>query len=221
MGFSRDESLERVRAEPAVPPPRGMAAGKRGLRAGVGICAWRARCEKAKGRAQRTTITKNTGNGMDATAKAPYLRPPARPPPVLQGQTAPQITFPREPTKIRRATLGSAFAPTGQTASSTHVRSAPCPQGKAASPKRPAGGRLLLVSLPPSIPSPVPNEVKRRTPAPCSWGGRSPLIRGSSGRRHRRPAVALAAGTAGDAHRACPLNKPLLSGQCSLWGVRG
>ena len=158
----------------ARPPRAGSAKGRKG---------------RAQRRlpAQRTTITKNTDNGMDATAKAPHPRPPARPSPVLQGQAAPQTTFSREPTKIRRAALSSAFAPTGQTASNTHTRSAPCPQGKAASPKRPAGGKPLLVGLPPSIPSPVPNEVKRRTPTPCSWGGRSSLIRGSSGRRHCRP----------------------------------
>ena len=64
---------------------------------------------------------------------------------------------------------------------------------------RPAGGKSLLVDLPPSIPTFAPFGTKRRTPAPCSWGGRSstssrrhwpsalPTTRGSSLRRRIRP----------------------------------
>ena len=40
-------------------------------------------------------------------------------------------------------------------------------------PQNAAGGRPLLVGLPPSIPAFAPTGTKRRTPAPCSWGGRS------------------------------------------------
>ena len=64
---------------------------------------------------------------------------------------------------------------------------------------RPAGGRPLLVGLPPSIRSTAPFGTKRRTPAPCSWGGRSstssqrlwpsalPTTRGSWSRRRNQP----------------------------------
>ena len=50
-----------------------------------------------------------------------------------------------------------------------------------------AGGRPLLVGLPPSTRSTAPTGTKRSTPAPCSWGGRAST-------RSRR---LLAAGTAG------------------------
>ena len=38
-------------------------------------------------------------------------------------------------------------------------------------PKTAAGGRPLLVGLPPSTPTIAPTEPKRSTPTPCSWGG--------------------------------------------------
>ena len=89
----------------------------------------------------------------------------------------------------------------GQTASLPHTCSDPCPCG--ARQRRPthafAGGRLLLVSLPPSAPTAVPSETKRSAPAPCSWGGRaSPW-----GRRHWKPA--LPAGAWGLGRRCLPL----------------
>ena len=40
-------------------------------------------------------------------------------------------------------------------------------------PQTAAGGKSLLVDLPPSDPSIAPFGTKRRTPTPCSWGGRS------------------------------------------------
>ena len=40
-----------------------------------------------------------------------------------------------------------------------------------------AGGKPLLVGLPPSTPTTTPFGTKRRTPAPCSWGGRSSTSR--------------------------------------------
>ena len=40
-----------------------------------------------------------------------------------------------------------------------------------------AGGKPLLVGLPPSTPTATPFGTKRRTPAPCSWGGRSSTSR--------------------------------------------
>ena len=54
-------------------------------------------------------------------------------------------------------------------------------------PQNAAGGRPLLVGLPPSTPIPAPTEPKRSTPAPCSWGG----CASTSSQR------LLAAGTAG------------------------
>ena len=43
------------------------------------------------------------------------------------------------------------------------------------SPRPPtaAGGKPLLVGLPPSTPTIAPPELNRSTPAPCSWGGRA------------------------------------------------
>ena len=67
------------------------------------------------------------------------------------------------------------------------------------SPKTAAGGRPLLLGRPPSTRSTAPFGTKRRTPAPCSWGGRSstssqrhwpsalPTTRGSWLRRRNRP----------------------------------
>ncbi len=40
-------------------------------------------------------------------------------------------------------------------------------------PQNAEGGRPLLVGLPPSTLYTAPSGTKRRTPAPCSWGGRS------------------------------------------------
>ena len=37
-------------------------------------------------------------------------------------------------------------------------------------PPNAAGGKSLLVDLPPSAPSPTPSETQRSTHAPCSWG---------------------------------------------------
>ena len=50
---------------------------------------------------------------------------------------------------------------------------------------RPAGGKSLLVGLPPSTSAIAPTETKRRAPAPCSWGGRSSARR----QRHWPPAL--------------------------------
>ena len=55
-------------------------------------------------------------------------------------------------------------------------------------PQNAAGGRPLLVGLPPSIPAFAPTGTKRRTPAPCSWGGRS----STSSQRRCQPALPAA-----------------------------
>ena len=55
---------------------------------------------------------------------------------------------------------------------------------KAPRPQNAAGGKPLLVGLPPSTPTATPFGTKRRTPAPCSWGGRS-----STSRQRHRPAA--------------------------------
>ena len=66
-------------------------------------------------------------------------------------------------------------------------------------PQKAEGDRPLLVGLPPSTPYTAPSGTKRRTPAPCSWGGRSStssqrlladrtaVTRGSWSRRRNRP----------------------------------
>ena len=78
----------------------------------------------------------------------------------------------------------AALLPAGQTASTPHTGSAPCPAGQGSVAQRAAGGRPLLVGLPPSARTTAPSEPKRSAPAPCSWGGRaSPWSR-----RHWLPA---------------------------------
>ena len=74
-----------------------------------------------------------------------------------------------------------------------------CIEPKHPVPPNAAGGKPLLVGLPPSTPTTAPFGTKRRTPAPCSWGGRSStssqrlladrtaVTRGSSSRRRNRP----------------------------------
>ena len=52
-------------------------------------------------------------------------------------------------------------------------------------PQNAAGGKPLLVGLPPSAPSTAPTGTKRRTPTPCSWGGCS----SNPSQRHRPPAL--------------------------------
>ena len=66
--------------------------------------------------------------------------------------------------------------PAGSTAGSARTRSRDQSLenpflGTVRSPKNAAGGRPLLVGLPPSAPTTAPTEPKRRAPAPCSWGG--------------------------------------------------
>ena len=110
---------------------------------------------------------------------------PARLPAVPDWQSAP--TFCSLPRRLQNQArqLCSVFAPQGQTASNTHTGSAPLPAGQGSVAQRAAGGRPLLVGLPPSAPTAAPSEPKRSAPAPCSWGGRaSPW-----GRRRWLPAL--------------------------------
>ena len=52
-------------------------------------------------------------------------------------------------------------------------------------PPNAAGGKPLLVGLPPSTPTIAPPEPNRSTPAPCSWGGRA----SNPSQRHRPAAL--------------------------------
>ena len=52
-------------------------------------------------------------------------------------------------------------------------------------PQNAAGGRPLLVGLPPSTSTTAPTGTKRSTPTPCSWGG----CASASRRRHWPPAL--------------------------------
>ena len=65
------------------------------------------------------------------------------------------------------------------------------------SPKTTAGGRPLLVGLPPSVPSTAPPETQRNAHAPCSWG-----IGASIPSRRRWPAALPAAAV-------CTLSRPI------------
>ena len=114
-------------------------------------------------------------------AAAPFPGAPTKQP---DGQNAPRPCFFPRHAMIRRAN-SEAPLPAGQTASNTPTGSAPCPPGQGSVAQRAAGGRPLLVGLPPSAPTAAPSEPKRSAPAPCSWGGRaSPW-----GRRRWLPAL--------------------------------
>ena len=63
-----------------------------------------------------------------------------------------------------------------------------------------AGGKPLLVGLPPSTPTTTPFGTKRRTPAPCSWGGRS----STSSQRHWQAALRPAGRRCGRDRRSVP-----------------
>ena len=52
-------------------------------------------------------------------------------------------------------------------------------------PKTAAGGKSLLVDLPPSTPTTAPTETHRSRPAPCSWGGSA----SNPSQRHWLPAL--------------------------------
>ena len=108
---------------------------------------------------------------------------PARLPTIPDGQTTPTPCSPPRQTKIRRATL-KRFCPQGKQRRSRTPAAPPCPCG--ARQRRPthyfAGGRLLLLSLPPSSQPAAASETRRSNPAPCSWGRVA-----STSRRRRWP----------------------------------
>ena len=152
---------------------------------------------------------------------------PARLPALPERQTAPQHPFPRKPAKIRRATQQrlcptgansvasaprSAPCPVGarqrrsmRAVPAHHHSSASAASARPAlpftSPPRPpktaAGGRPLLVGLPPSVPSTAPPETQRSAHAPCSWG-----MSASIPSRRRWPAALPAAAV-------CTLSRPI------------
>ena len=72
---------------------------------------------------------------------------------------------------------------TGVTPAPTHCPPALPPT----SPKTTAGDRLLLVSLSPSAPTPVPSETHRSLPAPGAWGRQASPRANGTVRRHCRP----------------------------------
>ena len=99
------------------------------------------------------------------------------------GRNVPKPRFFPRHAMIRRAN-SEAPLPAGQTASNAPTGSAPCPPGQGSVAQRAAGGRPLLVGLPPSARTTTSLGPKRSAPAPCSWGGRaSPWSR-----RHWLPA---------------------------------
>ena len=80
-------------------------------------------------------------------------------------------------------------------------------------PKTAAGGKSLLVDLPPSAPTPAPTDPHRSTPAPCSWGG----CASTRSRRHWPPALPAPCSWGGCAstrsHRHC---QPALPAEFNL-----
>ena len=75
-----------------------------------------------------------------------------------------------------------------------------CIEPKHPVPPNAAGGKPLLVGLPPSTPTTAPFGTKRRTPAPCSWGGRS----STSSQRHWQAALRPAGRRCGRDRRSVP-----------------
>ena len=126
------------------------------------------------------------------SAKGYASVPPARLPAVPDGQSAPT---PRSPPRHaqNQARHSEALLPRrGKQRRPRTLAAPPCPCG--ARQRRPthafAGGRLRLVSLPPSAPTVAPSETKRSAPPPSAWGGRaSPW-----GQRHWKPALPAGSG---------------------------
>ena len=106
-------------------------------------------------------------------AKLHSSHPPARLPAIPDGQSALIFCFLPRQTKIRRANSEALLPRRGKQRRLRTPAAPPCPRG--ARQRRPthtfAGGRPLLVGLPPSAPAAAPSEPKRSAPAPCSWGG--------------------------------------------------
>ena len=75
-----------------------------------------------------------------------------------------------------------------------------CIEPKHPVPPNAAGGKPLLVGLPPSTSATAPFGTKRRTPAPCSWGGRS----STSSQRHWQAALRPASRRCGRDRRSVP-----------------
>ena len=115
--------------------------------------------------------------------RAPFPGAPGKFP---DGQNALSPRFLPRYAMIRRATL-QRLCTQGKQRRPTHTGSAPCPQGKAASPNGAAGGKPLLVGLPPSARTAAPFGPKRSAPAPSHGAdARRPGANGPV-RRHCRP----------------------------------
>ena len=96
---------------------------------------------------------------------------PARP--FLMGKAPQRPAFPRDTPKIRRANSEALLPRRGKQRRSRTPAASPCPCG--ARQRRPthafAGGRPLLVGLPPSAPAATPSEPQRSAPAPARGAG--------------------------------------------------
>ena len=101
-GFSRDESLERVRAEPAVLPAGWWGMRRRGGRED-GLLRARKGGKRGKNGLDRMPRPGYSPRKAKAMRCAPQLRFLARRESFLMGKTPPQKTLSREPAKIRRA----------------------------------------------------------------------------------------------------------------------
>ena len=92
---------------------------------------------------------------------------PARP--FLKGRPFLHPTFPRDKPKSGAPTL-KRFCPQGKQRRIRTPAAPLAPAGQGSVIQRAAGGRLLLLSLPPSVPAPAANGTHRSLSAPCSWG---------------------------------------------------
>ena len=89
--------------------------------------------------------------------------------PFLKGRPFIHPTFPRDKPKSGAPTL-KRFCPQGKQRRIRTPAAPLAPPGQGSVAQRAAGGRLLLVSLPPSAPAPAANGTNRSLSAPCSWG---------------------------------------------------
>ena len=135
-GFSRDESLERVRAEPAVPP----AGWLRGL-----------------------------GGLMER--KRVHFRSPRRAcQPFLMGKAPQRPALSRDTPKSGAPTLKRLCPAGANSVDSAHWQHILAPAGQGCVIQPAAGGRLLRLSLPPSIPSTAPNPTEPQHICPLLVG---------------------------------------------------
>ena len=109
--------------------------------------------------------------------------------PFLMGKAPQRPALSRDTPKSGAPTLKRLCPAGANSVDSAHWQHILAPAGQGCVIQPAAGGRLLRLSLPPSIPSTAPTQPNRSISAPCSWGGRASTPR----RRHWPAAVPLPA----------------------------